>query len=68
MTTATDHFPLTEIVAPDDQAGVAEAIRQAHVNETAVYPIGGATALDFGPPAVRPGVGISTSGIARVVD
>ena len=68
MTTTTDLLPLTETVAPDDEAGVAEAIRQAADDATPLYPIGGGTALDFGLPAKQPGVGLSTAGINRVVD
>ena len=34
---------MTETIAPADQAAVAEAVRTAAGNGTAVYPLGGGT-------------------------
>lgn len=66
--TTGDTLPLTETLAPNDQAGAAEAVRAAFEAGTAVYPIGGATSLDYGLTARRPGVGLSLSGLNGVID
>ena len=61
-------LPISETVTPDTQADVADLLRRAHDTATPVYPVGGGTALDFGMPAKKPGWGISTAGLKRVVD
>ena len=65
---ATDSLPLSETIVPVDQAGIAESVRDAFTNGTAVYPIGGGTSLDYGLVARRPGIGLSVAGLNRVVD
>jgi glycolate oxidase FAD binding subunit len=64
----THPLPITETKSPADAAGVIDAVRAAFEAEAAVYPIGGATSLDFGLPARRSGIGLSLAGLNRVVD
>ena len=61
-------LPISETVTPDTQADVADLLRRAHDTATPVYPVGGGTALDFGMPAKKPGWGISTAALKRIVD
>ena len=65
---ATDALPLSETIAPPEQAGVAESVRAAFEAGSTVYPIGGGTSLDYGSVAKRPGIGLSLTGLNRVVD
>lgn len=60
--------PLTETIAPDDEAAVAEAVCSAYQAGTPVYPIGGGTNLDYGARPSRPGIGLSLANLNRVVD
>jgi glycolate oxidase FAD binding subunit len=66
--TETDPLSLTDTLQPDSQQAVAQAVAEAYQSETAVYPLGGQTSLDFGLPGRRPGWGLSCAGIAGVVD
>lgn len=68
MPSTVDGFPLTQAIAPTEQAGVAEAIRTAFAAGTPVYPLGGGTSLGYGLPARQPGIGLSLAGLTRVVD
>lgn len=61
-------LPVSEVIAPDDAGGVADAVREAYGRREAVYPIGGGTSLDYGLAAREPGIGIATTGLAKVVD
>lgn len=61
-------LPLTETIAPADEAAVAGAVRDAHRAETSVYPIGGGTGLDYGARPRRPGIGLSLAKLSRVID
>ncbi len=61
-------LPLTKTLAPADQAEVAEAVRAAYNEKTAVYPIGGGAGLDYGLPPTEPGVGLSLQKLNRLVD
>jgi glycolate oxidase FAD binding subunit len=61
-------LPLTETITPADEAAVAEVVRDAYQAGTPVYPIGGATGLDYGVRPSRPGVGISLAKLGRVID
>lgn len=61
-------LPLTETLAPADQAAVAEAVRSASQSGTPVYPIGGGTMLEYGVRPSRPGCGLSLSGLNRLLD
>lgn len=68
MDDADRFLPLTETIAPDDQAAVAEVVAGAGKAGTAVYPIGGRTATDYGARPTRPGLGLSLAGLNRIVD
>jgi glycolate oxidase FAD binding subunit len=47
---------------------LAEAVRSCFTQNTAVYPLGGETSLDFGLPGQREGIGLSLAGLNRVID
>jgi len=68
MADATDMLPLTDTVAPADQAELAGVVRKAFDSVTPLYPIGGGTAMGFGVVPKRPGLGVSLAGLTRVVD
>ncbi|MDZ4817697.1 MAG: FAD-binding oxidoreductase [Planctomycetota bacterium] len=61
-------LPLTETVTPAEQAELVELVRNCAASGTAVYPIGGATALDYGMPARRSGTGLNVTGLSRIID
>jgi glycolate oxidase FAD binding subunit len=61
-------LPLTKTLAPADQAAVAEAVRTAWEEKTAVYPIGGGTRLDYGMRPTAPGIGLSLEKLNRLID
>jgi len=63
-----DSLPLTELVAPADQTGVAEAVRAAAEQGAPLYPIGGGTSLDYGVRPVEPGLGLLLGRLQRLVD
>jgi glycolate oxidase FAD binding subunit len=68
VNSAQQILPLTETVAPADQAAVAEAVRRACEAGTPVYSVGGGTRLDYGVRPTQPGLGLSLAGLGRVVD
>jgi len=47
MTLTVHPIPPSETLTPADEAGVAEAVRRAAAERSAVYPIGGGTAIGF---------------------
>lgn len=59
---------ITETVTPADQAAVADAVRNAAANSTAVYPVGGGTMLELGVKPARPGIALSLAKLNRVID
>lgn len=61
-------LPIADPVIPESSADLADIVRQAHDSSTAVYPLGGGTALEFGLPPKQPGWGLSTAGINRLID
>ncbi|MEX0820034.1 MAG: FAD-binding oxidoreductase, partial [Pirellulaceae bacterium] len=68
MSTVSDTLPITETLTPGDAAELAEVVRDCYVSETAIYPIGGGTSLDYGSPAKREGIGLSLAHLDSVVD
>ncbi len=68
MAANLDPLPITQTITPASPAQVADAVRRYHDNETPVYPVGGATALDYGLTPKRPGTALSLSGLQAVVD
>jgi glycolate oxidase FAD binding subunit len=68
MTAVAELLPLTDTIVPVDQAALVAAVADAYGNDTAIYPIGGGTSLDYGLTPLRPGIGFSLCGLTRVVD
>ncbi len=68
MTAVADSLPLTETHTPPDQAALAATVADAYLAGTPVYPLGGGTSLDYGQAASRPGIGLATTGLDRVID
>ncbi len=68
MTTATGQLPITETFEPADQQGLIGVVKDCYESNTAIYPLGGGTSLEFGLPARREGVGLSLAKLNRVVD
>jgi glycolate oxidase FAD binding subunit len=60
--------PNIESVAPADAAAVAAAVRGAFEHQQAVYPVGGGTSLDYGPPRTQSGIALSLAALDRVLD
>ena len=60
--------PITETLAPTDQEELIAAVAECYSGETPVYPLGGATSLNFGLPAKADGVGLSTASLNKVID
>jgi glycolate oxidase FAD binding subunit len=63
-----DILPLMATAEPATQDELVAAIANAYASDTAIYPIGGATCLDYGLPARRGGLGLHLSKLNRVVD
>lgn len=68
MTTLIDNLPITEMIEAIDQEKLHDAVRDCYESQTAVYPVGGGTSLDFGLPPKRDGIGLSLSKLNQVVD
>ncbi len=68
MNIAADILPLTETLAPADEAAVVDAVRHARRDGTPIYPVGGGTSLDFGTRPSRPGIGLALGGLNRMID
>jgi len=60
--------PLTDTVAPADTAEVTQTVRSAYAEQTAIYAIGGGTALDYGGRPSQPGLRLSIEKLSRVID
>jgi glycolate oxidase FAD binding subunit len=61
-------LPLTHTLTPDNERGVADVLRSAREERTPVYPLGGGTSLDYGFPAIRPGIGLELRALQGVID
>jgi len=68
MAATTAGLPLTETVAPTEQAEVAALVRGCYVDGTPVYTLGGQTGMAGGSATKRAGLGLSTTSLARVID
>ncbi|HVU87993.1 MAG TPA: FAD-binding oxidoreductase [Pirellulales bacterium] len=68
MAVVADNLPLTETLVPVTQEELAAVVARASASATPIYPMGGGTALVFGMPARKPGFGLATTGLARVID
>ena len=68
-TNASDLLPLTETRTPANQAELAAVVSEAHAAGTPLqHPLGGGTSLEYGLPARQAGLGLSLTGLTRVVD
>jgi glycolate oxidase FAD binding subunit len=63
-----DSLPLRATLTPASQEETQAAVQDAYRQNTPLYPIGGGTSLDHGLPAREPGLGLSLTGLKRVVD
>jgi glycolate oxidase FAD binding subunit len=68
MTSVATSLPLTETVAPADQAELIDVVRRAYETETPLYPLGGGTAQQYGLTARQAGLGVSLARVSKVVD
>jgi glycolate oxidase FAD binding subunit len=59
---------LVSSVRPSTVAELGHFVRQAALEQKAVYPLGGRTMLHFGLPATRRGIGIDLTGLDQVID
>ena len=59
---------MTDTVAPADAQDVAEAIRRAYEENTAIYPLGGGTSVAYGLMPIREGIGLQVGGLSQIVD
>ena len=64
----TRFLPQCETVLPPDEAAVTQAVRRAAAEKRAVYPVGGATRLAYGPPSEVPGIALVTTALNRVIE
>ncbi|MCA9143672.1 MAG: FAD-binding oxidoreductase [Planctomycetaceae bacterium] len=68
MSTVSDTLPISDTTTPTDAVELAEVVRGCYESETAIYPIGGGTSLDYGLPAKRNGIGLSLAQLSTVID
>jgi glycolate oxidase FAD binding subunit len=66
--TPRDYLPVKETDSPANPEEVAACVRHACESATPLYPIGGATSLDFGLSAKAEGRGLSLGKLNRVID
>jgi len=65
---ATDQLPIEEIERPQDQGELVQCVQTCYQQGLAMYPLGGETALGFGLMPQDQGIGVSLTGVNRVVD
>lgn len=61
-------LPATETIEPASSNQIAAHLLECYEQSTAVYPVGGRTALDYGLPATTVGIAVSTKAIDQVID
>lgn len=61
-------LPLSKTETPASQDDLVELVRQAHHDQTPLYPIGGGTSLGVGLTPKQSGCGVVTKALQRVVD
>jgi glycolate oxidase FAD binding subunit len=67
-TLTIDGFGPLPLVHPSTIAEVGEIVRGAAASGQAIYPVGGATMLDYGLPPTKPGTVVDLRGLDRVID
>jgi glycolate oxidase FAD binding subunit len=65
---ATDLLPLTSTVEPSSVDELVDVLAESAQRQTLVYPIGGGTSLNYGLKPTQAGLGVTTSGLSRVID
>lgn len=68
MSTVLEVLPITEMFEPSNCDDLCALIASAHDSKTAIYPLGGETALNFGLPAKHSGWGVSLKQFDQVID
>ena len=68
MTTSLETLPLRETQPIESVEALTQCIRQAGTEGVPVYPIGGATSLEYGMPAREAGIGADLTPLASIVD
>lgn len=68
MSKPAPDLPLQRTLTPQSAQEVAAAVADCHASRTPVYPLGGGTSLAFGLPAKTPGLGLSLTGMNRIID
>lgn len=68
MTKTLDMIPTTDTIEPRTPEEICQVVREAIPSGQVIYPVGGATSLDYGLPAKTPGLAVSLKGLHRVVD
>jgi glycolate oxidase FAD binding subunit len=68
VSTTLETLPLSDTKTPETQEDLAAVVREAVGSETAIYPIGGGTSLEYGMPVTQKGWGVSLAGLKRCVD
>jgi len=68
MSETTLQAPIAKTVSPADERDVAEVIRRAVGDATAVFPLGGGTAMHFGGAPQQQGLGLQTERLCRLID
>jgi glycolate oxidase FAD binding subunit len=61
-------LPTSPVVRIADQAQLADAVRDAHASDTAIFPRGGGTQPNFGLRPTRSGKILDLSGLSRPID
>lgn len=56
------------IHSPESQGELAALVRDHAARGDGIYPVGGATGLDYGSLPTQPGIAVSTAKLSRVVD
>ncbi len=68
MATALETLPLRETQSIESVEALTRCLRQASAEGVPVYPIGGATSLEYGMPAREAGIGADLTPLASIVD
>ena len=63
-----DGFGPVPLVRPDTVQDLSECVREARVQGSAIYPVGGQTLLSLGTPPGAKGQAVDLRGLDRVID
>ncbi|PHS16959.1 MAG: hypothetical protein COA78_03650 [Blastopirellula sp.] len=68
MSSIINQLPIQETLEPSTIEEIQASILNAREQETAIYPLGGQTSLDYGMPAKQSGTGLSMAKLNQLVD